>query len=302
MRERKMRRAYALSVILWIVAGMGAITIFLAILSKDIIGISSKLEDKLISRLKAEETVDLLIFYATTGDFYLNTMTNKIVEDYNLSDKLYTDNNDTIFNNVNIKIQDTAGLYNVLFLKNEMIAKELDSEKYYTIKDSILDWIDKNNFQKLNGAEEDYYRHLSEDSYKPRDDLSIQSVEELALIKGIEEKQLDKIKHLFYYGRGSKLNLMTMNRKSLSLLLDITPSFMDELINLRQSEPLAFINSINQLDNKLMEDYDSYGFTPSRIIKVNIISSYKGAKTEIEAILDFKMRQERAYIFNYKIY
>ncbi len=302
MRKVNMKKAYALSVILWIVAGMGAVTIFLAILSKDIVGISAKLEDKLISRLKAEETVDLLIFYGTTGEFYLNTMTNQIAEDYNLSNKLYIDNNNTIFNDVNITIQDTAGIYNVLFLRNEMIAKELDIENFYTIKDSILDWIDKNSFQKLNGAEEDYYRHLSDDSYKPRDDLSIQAVEELALIKGIEKSRLDELRSLFYYGRGSKANLMTIPKKSLIMLLDITPSFGDELINLREKEPLEFIKSINRLDSKVKDEYDSYGFFPSKIIKINILASHKDARTKIEAVLDFKMRQERAFIYNYKVY
>ena len=302
MKYKNIKKAYALSVILWIVAGMGTVTMFLAILSKDIVKISSQLENKLISRLKAEESIDLLMFYGTTGEFYLNNMSNKIVEDYNLPDKIYIDNSTIPFNDVNITIQDTAGIYNVLFLHDEMMAKELDSDNFYTIKDSILDWIDKNSFQRLNGAEEDYYRHLSEDSYTPRNDLSIQAVEELALIKGIKKSRLDELRDIFYFGRGSKSNLMTIPKESLTMLLDITPSFANELINLRKNEPLEFIKAVNRGKFKIMDEFDIYGFLPSKIIKVHVESSYNGAKTKLDAILDFKMRQERAFIYNYKVF
>ncbi|MBN1830322.1 MAG: general secretion pathway protein GspK [Deltaproteobacteria bacterium] len=51
------------------------------------------------------------------------------------------------------------------------------------IVDSILDWRDPDNFHRLNGAEDDYYRSLA-DPYEARDG-DFQSEEELLLVRGI---------------------------------------------------------------------------------------------------------------------
>ncbi|HOO89325.1 MAG TPA: type II secretion system protein GspK [Syntrophales bacterium] len=67
----------------------------------------------------------------------------------------------------------------------------LEDENRDVIVDSILDWRDKDQFHRVNGAEDDYYRSLSE-PYECRDG-DFQSVEELLLVRGVTPE-------LFYGG------------------------------------------------------------------------------------------------------
>lgn len=63
-----------------------------------------------------------------------------------------------------------------------------------TIVDSIMDWRDKNDLHRLNGAEEDYYRSLQE-PYSSKDG-PFDALEELLLVKGMTPE--------IFYGTGDK--------------------------------------------------------------------------------------------------
>ena len=65
-------------------------------------------------------------------------------------------------------------------------AMELEVENKDEIADSILDWIDENNFHRLNGAEDDYYRLLPE-PYGAKDG-PLSTVDELMWVRGITTK------------------------------------------------------------------------------------------------------------------
>jgi general secretion pathway protein K len=64
-----------------------------------------------------------------------------------------------------------------------LAAMNLDMEDKDVIADSILDWIDENNLHRLNGAEDDYYRSLSE-PYGSKD-APFSTVDELLWVRGM---------------------------------------------------------------------------------------------------------------------
>lgn len=78
---------------------------------------------------------------------------------------------------VNINLADMQLLKMML---NGFDLEDIDRD---VIVDSILDWRDKDNFHRLNGAEDDYYLSLS-DPYECKDGY-FNSVEELLLVKGV---------------------------------------------------------------------------------------------------------------------
>lgn len=87
-----------------------------------------------------------------------------------------------------VKIGNESGKVNIN-TANEAFFKVLlgsfdlkDSDKDIII-DSILDWRDKDNLHRLNGAEDDYYRSLPT-PYDCKDD-DFESVEELLMVRGI---------------------------------------------------------------------------------------------------------------------
>jgi general secretion pathway protein K len=73
---------------------------------------------------------------------------------------------------------------NVVFLKKFLEYHDLAEEEVDVVIDSLLDWRDKDNLHRLNGAEKDYYEEL-EKPYIPRNG-KIEDPAEFFLIRGTE--------------------------------------------------------------------------------------------------------------------
>lgn len=89
---------------------------------------------------------------------------------------------------VEISISDESGKLNIndsesKSLKNLFRVLDLDEDTANIIAASILDWLDDNNFHRLNGAEDDYYGALSE-PYESMD-APMTTVEELLWVRGV---------------------------------------------------------------------------------------------------------------------
>jgi general secretion pathway protein K len=87
-----------------------------------------------------------------------------------------------------VKIENEAGKININradqnILKMMLNSFELDDDEKDIIVDSILDWRDKDDLRRINGAEDEYYLSLAE-PYRARND-DFESVEELLLVRGI---------------------------------------------------------------------------------------------------------------------
>lgn len=73
-------------------------------------------------------------------------------------------------------------------LRYVFLGSGVDTDDVDTIVDSILDWIDKNDLHRLNGAEEDYYRSLDR-PYSCKDGF-FSTVGELLMVKGMKPEIL----------------------------------------------------------------------------------------------------------------
>jgi hypothetical protein len=95
---------------------------------------------------------------------------------------------------INYRITDENGKVNINRASREVLVKTLEAsgvergDENSTIADSILDWIDKNDNHRLNGAESEYYLSLKQ-PYEAKNDL-IDNLDELLKIKGITEEIL----------------------------------------------------------------------------------------------------------------
>lgn len=89
---------------------------------------------------------------------------------------------------IEIKVSDESGKVDLnkadsMLLKRLLVGLEIKETERNMIVASILDWIDENNLHRLNGAEDDYYRSLSE-PYEARD-APMSIIEELLWVKGV---------------------------------------------------------------------------------------------------------------------
>ena len=163
-----MRRGYALSIILWIVAAMGSAAMLLAYFARDTVRTASQLEEKLEAQIRAESLLEEIAFYAATGRFGSNYVENGTYET-GLPEKLYLDGRTMPFSEEShVIMQDTGGMVNLLYPNGELIAALLGSDNPKIIEESIADWTDANDFHRLNGAEEEYYRTQHRARFAPR--------------------------------------------------------------------------------------------------------------------------------------
>lgn len=96
---------------------------------------------------------------------------------------------------VTIRVRDLSGLFplnNTPEARWHLIFEELgfESTEAYTLTDSLLDWIDRDNEPRLYGAERDHYQQI-EPPYEPRN-RSIPVLSELKLIRGFDAHFFDE--------------------------------------------------------------------------------------------------------------
>ncbi|MBI3583152.1 MAG: general secretion pathway protein GspK [Nitrospinae bacterium] len=90
-----------------------------------------------------------------------------------------------------VRVMDEGGKIDINVASRDDIirvitALGLEVEDKDVIADSILDWIDEDNFHRLNGAEDDYYRLLPE-PYRAKNE-TLNTVDELLWVRGITPK------------------------------------------------------------------------------------------------------------------
>ena len=101
-----------------------------------------------------------------------------------------------------IRVTGEAGKVNINMVTEATLRKiigqlGLEGEARDIVTDSILDWIDPDDFVRINGAENDYYRSLKE-PYDCKNGF-MDSIEELLLVRGVTPD-------LFYGKKGTQKN------------------------------------------------------------------------------------------------
>ncbi|MEA2047505.1 MAG: type II secretion system protein GspK, partial [Campylobacterota bacterium] len=198
-----------------------------------------------------------------------------------------------ITKNLSISLRDSSSMLNIKFATSELVAYALTSKNredlVSILKDSLADWRDTDNFARVNGAEQSRYKEVS-----VRDSRAIQDIHELKLIQGFDKIDIETIKENFYYGRGSSPNLMLIkNRRYLAHLLQTDEPFMENMLELRQNEPLKFTKNLHHLPG-FNDDY--MGSWLSRQFLIRIRAKKERAQTIITAIISFKQLENRPYI------
>ena len=130
----------------------------------------------------------------------------------------------------------------ILKKRLETEKKELETkrEEQFELKeeitDSITDWIDADDIERIGGAESSYYESL-EESYEAKNNL-LHSLQELRLIKGIDDDILTMIHGFLTIHSDGKINVNTASKEALiSLSEELTGDIADEIIAFRLENP-----------------------------------------------------------------
>ena len=286
----KNKNAFALPIVMWIVAALLLGITFIITLSKDNISLTQSVNNKLKARIIAENYLEVLEYYVLTANYdSLKLINNVKFKNYELPKEIFLDGREYNSSNVSYSLRDTSMMLNVLSPDTQMIAKLANIKMYNSLNDSLLDWVDMDDKVRLNGAEESYYEKNQQVNYKPRNFSAIQSVDELKLVKGfasLKSKSFKRLKrYLYFSSNGSNVNLALIDAYYLSRLLKINIYTAQELEKLKMKDYRKFQKYIQNLKSY----NDGYmGFALSKQIKFSIQVKIGMSRVLLNTIIDFR--------------
>ena len=294
------KKAFAFSITLWIIASLLFATVVILRFAKDEVGLSRGLNDKLQTQLIAQSLLASLKFYVPTANYTSTSLKNNLLThtEYPLPSEIIVDGREyNITKEIAISLRDSSSMFNVLYEPSISIAYLLSSKKdeelVSVLKDSLEDWRDEDNVARVNGAEQSSYLSLDKKTVV-RDTQAIQDIHELKLIRGFENIEMAKIQENLFYGRGVTANLMLIdNQRYLSYILGVDENFMQDMLELRKDEPLAFEKRVYLLPHY---DDDYVGFWLSKQFLIKIKVKQGRAITLINAMISFNKLKNRPYM------
>jgi general secretion pathway protein K len=156
-----------------------------------------------------------------------------------------------------LRITDESGKINLnslrenngIILANLLMNSGVPESTAAIIVDSILDWKDKDNLHRLNGAEDDYYQSLPK-PYKTKN-ADFDSVEELIFVRGITREILEgnpdgKGILLFcsVHSNSDKINLNAAPTEVLKAIPGMTDEMIQRIVTYRDLNPSERMQSI----------------------------------------------------------
>ncbi|GAB6041077.1 hypothetical protein JCM17961_17510 [Endothiovibrio diazotrophicus] len=144
---------------------------------------------------------------------------------------------------VEVRVWDHAGKINLNNLSRARMEELLrtrvdDDDQVEALLDAWQDWIDGDDLERVNGAEEKYYEKL-DPPYRPRNGR-LESVEELRLIKGFDEvlEGIDLNAVFTIYGGNSGVNPNVASREALALLPGMDEETLGKILEARAEADL----------------------------------------------------------------
>jgi len=192
---------------------------------------------------------------------------------------------------VTAKLRDISGMMSPLFdegLMSLVLTRSYKkSAKIQQFIDTLADWQDKDDFNRLNGAEAFDYK-MAKLPYSPRNHY-IQTIDELGLLKGFDPEILSTLKNDLTYWRAGHINFMTMSKEMLQVLL-LDDTMVKTILDSRETWTLSGalftqITGIQQSEDVI--------FLPRGWIKIEIDASEGNATDHIEVVV-LKSQKQRA--------
>jgi hypothetical protein len=285
---------------MWIIASLLFATVIILRFSKDELMLSQGLNAKIQTQMMAQDVFELLKFYVPTADYSSIALQNSLLENlpYTFPKEIIVDGRDyNLSNEIILSVKDTSGMVNITYGNAESIAELLTGQQDEVLKtilkSSLEDWRDEDNVAQNNGAEQSSYSSINS-KVIVRDNLAIQDIHELSIIKGFNQVDFKKIEEDLYYGRGSMLNLMLINNsRYLAWLFKIDDSEANNLLELRAEDIKKFQKAVLKYPTY---DDNSMGFHFSKQFVVTIIVKKKRAKSVLKSIISFKSLSDRPYL------
>lgn len=301
----KTKKAFALSITMWIVASLMFAAVIVLRFAKDELKISKELNNKLEVQMMTQNILEVLKFYIFTADSTSISLKDTLLNGaiYNIPKEIVLDGREyNLSKGISISLRDTSGLINVFSGPSNFIASTLTKDNILRNRliDTLDDWRDKDDIPKINGAEQYGYDIKNKGGLlKVRNSNSIQDIDELSLIKGFEKIDFKLIQDNLYYGESGMVNLALINNPSyLGVLLNLSYQESLNLLHLREDSLTEFIKRVSSYSTF----NDMYmGFSPKKQFLVTIKAQKGRAKSILNVTIDFSFFDRPYMTISYKI-
>jgi len=255
-KELSSQRGIALILVLWIVVLLTMSALSLSLLTRTdalaTLSVKYELENKFLAEAGIRRGIMEL--------FYRNANRNQQMlleefEPFQCDGRNYTA--EMADGYYRVRITEESGKINLnaltdlngIVLKNLLMNSGVAEERANTIIDSILDWKDKDNIHRLNGAEDDYYQSLPR-PYKTKN-ADFDSLEELIFVRELSgpilrgsEGEKGILPYCTIYGKTDKINLHTASIEVLRAIPGMTEEMIQQIMAYRDLSPAEKIQPI----------------------------------------------------------
>ena len=178
----------ALIMVLLISAVLGVLVTMTAYKSRILVKQGSLLKGSLNAQMKVNDVEAELVFKLTTSSIWLLGPTASRVEAVELPKDLNFHGQPFEYRGVTVEMQDMSGLLSIVPFDEDSFKRFLrqsgiDEEEANIASDSIQDWLDSDDFKRLNGAESSDYNTEG----FPRNGV-IPSLKELREVQGVDKR------------------------------------------------------------------------------------------------------------------
>ena len=217
---------------------LSSLAIFISQAVKSQVNTVRQMQQAFELRLKLESVEAQLLQTLLTEQPYVNVNSfNPLVTKWNFYGKKFA-----IDDNTNVAIQDLSSLINLNIIDRRLMLSMLfklgvDESESYIFLDSLLDWVDADDFKRINGAESQYYK--SQNVPGPRNGY-IQSMAEVNFVKGAHILSDEQWSKYFSTELVSGFNPLNAPTQILSAFIK-ADNIVNQVIELRENNQLNML-------------------------------------------------------------
>lgn len=259
---------------------------------------SEGLRNKAEAILKARSAYDTIIYLVLNGRVSSREIVAAVSDEISNLKTLPLDGQRiSLSDDVYVQAQDSNGMLSLVNMNTtsleRLIKKVGGLDNTSGIIDCYLDWIDEDNFARINGAEESYYRGQGL-PYSPRN-FAFQFKDEFEWINGMDRKLYAKIESYLTMLPSTGFNPNTASDEVLMAYLDINDESLRNLKDYRSKMAVTSDMESFALTGRRITGGEGIYFYPSPFIEISVSVGRPRSIYTIKAGLDTRQNMRSPY-------
>ena len=260
---------------------------------------SEGLRNKAEAILKARSAYDTILYLVLNGRVSQREIVTAVSDEIsNLKTLPLNGQKVPLSDDLYVQAQDSNGMLSLVSMNiaamERLIRKIGGLDNASGIIDSFLDWIDPDNFSRINGAEEFYYKGQGL-PYTPRN-YAIQYKEEVEFIKGMDRKLYAKIEPYLTMLPSLAFNPNTASDEVLLAYLNINEESLKNLKDYMSKKAVSSDIELFALTGRRMpRDFEGVYFFPSPFIEITVSAGRPRSIYTIKTGLDTRQNMRSPY-------